>query len=267
MFGWTGRRVLVTGASSGIGAALSRELAAAGAVVGLCARRTELLDAVLADCRASQPDCQAWTVDLSDLDGIDAFARRVEEEVGPIDVLVNNAAQSLGGEALTTPWEDIEHIMHLDYLSPIKLTRALLPAMLARGSGRVVTISSMAARTSTPGEAPYSAAKAALSAFFEALAGEFYDSPLRFHLVYPALIDLTPGLDGDDDLAVSSNGASPIPAAVLARAVRRQIERGDLELYVPETMATYVAARFGDVPRSVEFMGRWHRSQTGDETV
>lgn len=259
MFEWEGARVLVTGASSGIGAALARELAGAGAAVGICARRTEVLAAVLSDCRASRPECQAWTIDLSDLSAIDAFARRVTDEFGPVDVLVNNAGQSLAGTATDTAWDDMERILRLDYLSPVRLTRALLPAMLERGSGRVVTISSMAARTSTPGEAAYAAAKAALSAFFEALAGELYDSPVRFHLVYPALIDLTPGVDGDDEVALSSTGADPIPAAVLARAVRRQVERGDLELYVPETMRGFVAGRFKNVERSVTFMGKWYR--------
>lgn len=264
-FSWDGARVLLTGASSGIGAALARELAAAGATVAMCARRADMLAATLADCRASQPACRAWTVDLADLDGVDAFARMAQEELGGIDVLVNNAAEALAADALTTPWSDVERICRLDYLSPVRLTRAVLPAMLARGAGRVVTVSSMAARTSTPGEAAYAAAKAALSAFMEALAGELSDSPVRFHIVYPALIDLTPGLDGDDELAMSSTGAEPIPAAVVARVIRRQVELGELEAYVPATMAAYVAARFSDVPGAVEFMGRWHRARRARE--
>lgn len=259
-FDWHGRRVLVTGASSGIGAALARELAAAGAAVGLCARRATLLDEVLSDCRRSQAGCRAWTVDLADLDAIGPFARRVEEELGPLDVLVNNAGQMLGADALDTPLADMERLLRVDYLSPVLLTRAVLPSMLARGGGRIVVISSMAARTSTPGEAAYAAAKAALSTYFEALAGELCDEPVRVHLVYPALIDVTPGSDGDDELAVSGTGAEPIPAAVLARAVRRQVESGGLELYVPATMATFVQQRAADVERSVRFMGRWHRA-------
>ena len=257
-FDWSGRRVLVTGASSGIGAAVARELAAAGAAVGLCARRADLLDDVLGECRRWQPDCRAWTVDLGDLDAIDAFARRVEEEFGPLDVLVNNAGQMLDGDALATPLADMERLLRVDYLSPVLLTRAVLPSMLSRNGGRVVVISSMAARTSTPGEAAYAAAKAALSTYFEALAGELCEEPVRFHLVYPALIDLTPGLDGDDELALSGTGAEPIPATVLARAVRRQVESGGLELYVPATMAAFVQGRAADVERSVRFMGRWH---------
>jgi NAD(P)-dependent dehydrogenase (short-subunit alcohol dehydrogenase family) len=257
---WSGRRVLITGASSGIGAALARELAGAGAVVGICARRTALLDAVLADCRKSVPGCRAWTIDLADLEALDGFVKRVEAELGGIDVLVNNAALALAGPAASTPWPDIEHLMRLDYLSPVRLTLAALPAMRARGSGQIAVVSSMAARMSSPGEAAYAAAKAALTAFFEALAGELWDTKIRFHLVYPALIDLTPGLDGDDALADTPHGATRIPAPVLARAMRRQLERGDLELYMPHVMHQTVIARARDTRASIEFMADWYRA-------
>lgn len=263
MEAWVGTRVLVTGASSGIGAAVARELAGAGAIVGLCARRTALLDEVVADCRRSVPECRAWTIDLSELDTLEGFVHQVEDELGGIDVLVNNAASALHGDAAAVPWDDVEYVMRLNYLSPVRLTHAALPAMIARESGRILTVSSMAARTSTPGEAAYAASKAAVSAYMEALAGELWDTPVRFHLVYPALIDLTPGVDGDDELAVSSNGMTPIPAPVLARAIRRQLERGDLELFMPQTMAGFVAGRATDLTASVELMAGWYRSQRG----
>jgi short-subunit dehydrogenase len=259
---WDGQRVLVTGASSGIGAAIAREFAGLGATVGLCARRTELLTGVLDDCRKTSPSSEAWTVDLSELEGLSRFIRRVEDAFGGIDVLVNNAGVSVGGEAMATSLATLEAQLRINYLSPVQLTLSALPAMQARGSGHVVVVSSMAARTSTPGEAAYAAAKSALTAYFEALAGELWDGPVRFHLVYPALIDLTPGVDGDDELAESSTGATPIPAAVMARAVRRQLERGDLELYVPRTMGPFVARRGRDVPKAIEFMARLHREGT-----
>ncbi len=254
---WSGQRVLVTGASSGIGAALARELAAAGAVVGLCARRTALLDQVLADCQADQPACRAWTIDLAELDELEPFIGRVEAELGGIDVLVNNAGLARSGDAAATPWPDVEYLMRLDYLSPVKLALAVLPGMSKRGHGHIVTISSMAARMSTPGEAAYAGAKAGVSAYFEALAGELWSTPIGIHLVYPALIDLTPGVDGDDAIAETSNGAEHIPAPVCAREIMRQVERGDLELYVPRTMAQVVAGRAADVSGSVAFMARW----------
>jgi NAD(P)-dependent dehydrogenase (short-subunit alcohol dehydrogenase family) len=132
--------------------------------------------------------------------------------------------------------------------------------MQARGSGQIAVVSSMAARMSSPGEAAYAAAKAALTAFFEALATELWDAKLSFHLVYPALIDLTPGLDGDDALADTTEGATRIPAPVLARAMRRQLERKDLELYMPHVMHQTVIARARDTRASIDFMADWYRS-------
>ncbi len=251
---WAGTRVLVTGASSGIGAAVARDLAGQGATVGICARRADRLASVLEDCRRTSPESRSWTVDLSELHRLDAFVHRVEDELGGIDVLVNNAGQTFHSRSLTTPVADLEAQLRINYLSPVQLTLSALPAMQARGSGHVATISSMAARTSTPGEAAYAAAKSALTAYFEALAAEQWFGPIRFHLVYPALIEVSSDADGDDELAVSSNGADPIPAPVMARALRRQLERGDFELYVPRTMQRFVAGRGRDVPKAVEFM-------------
>jgi short-subunit dehydrogenase len=177
-------------------------------------------------------------------------------------VLVNNAGQTCHGDAAATPRAVLEDQIRINYLSPVELTRAALPAMQARGDGHVVVISSMAARTSTPGEAAYAAAKSALTAYFEALAGELWFGPVRFHLVYPALIDLAPGPDGDDELAESSDGATPIPSPVMARALRRQLEGGDFELYVPRTMQAFVARRNRDVPKAIDFMAGLYRDGT-----
>jgi len=252
--------VLVTGASSGIGAATARELASAGAIVGICARRTNMLEAVLADCRESVPECRAWTIDLTELGVLEQFVRDVESELGRIDVLVNNAGGDTERDALSTPWPEIEYTTALNYLSPVRLTRAVLPAMLERKSGQVLTVSSMAARSSTPGEAAYAGAKSAVSAFMEALAAELWDTGVRFHLVYPGLIDLTPGVDGDDAIAETSMGADRIPAPVLARAMRKQLETGDFELYMPHSMRAFSSHRARDIGASVEFMAGLYRS-------
>jgi short-subunit dehydrogenase len=256
---WIGQRVLVTGASSGIGAAIARDLARQGATVGLCARRAELLDGVLEDCRRTSPSSQAWRVDLSELDQLTGFVRRVEDAFGGIDVLINNAGVIFGQPALATDLDSLEAQLRINYLSPVLLTQAALPAMRARGSGHVVVVSSMAARTSTPGEAAYAAAKSALTAYFEALAAELWFEQVHFHLVFPALIDRVSGIDGDDELAESSTGADLIPAPVTARAIRGQLERGDLELYIPRTMAPFVAGRYRDIPKAIEFMAGLYR--------
>jgi short-subunit dehydrogenase len=263
-FDWTGRRVLLTGASSGIGAALAVELATSGAVLGLCARRTELLDAVLADVHRHSPGSVAWTVDLADLDAVDRLATRAVEDLGRVDVLVNNAARSnYHADALTTPWADLEDLMRVNFLSPVRLTRALLPAMLARDNGRVVTVSSMAKHMSSPGESAYSASKAALSAWIEATATEHWSSAVRFHLVYPALIGLEPGVDADDTVAETPNSGDVIPAPVLARAMMRQVERDELELYMPYAAADLARNRAANLVPMMEMMASWYERTGG----
>jgi len=224
----------------------------------MCARRTELLDAVLADCRESSPECRAWTVDLADLAAVDELAGTATKELGGIDVLVHNAALSnYHADGLTTPWDDVEYLMRLDYLSPVRLTRAVVPAMVERGEGRVVVVSSMAKQMSSPGESAYAAAKAALSAYFESLATELWSSGVRFHLVYPALIELS-GADGDDSLADTPNSGELVPAPVLARAMMRQVERDELELFMPYSARDVVQARQRDLTASIEMMASWY---------
>ena len=263
-FDWTGQRVLLTGASSGIGAALAVELAKVGAVVGLCARRTELLDAVLANVREHSPESRAWTIDLADLDAIDGFAAEATAALGRVDVLVNNAALSnFHGGALDTPWEDLEYIMRVNYLSPVRLTRALLPAMLERDRGHVVTVSSMAKQMSSPGESAYAATKAALSAWFEATATELWTRGVRFHLVYPALIGLEPGVDADDSVAETSNGGEVIPAPVLARAMLGQVERDDFELFMPHSAGDLARNRATNLVPMIEMMSKWYDRTSG----
>src|SRR6516164_11067821 len=86
-----GKHVLVTGASTGVGGALAEGFAKRGATVGICARRTDMLNDVLERCRVHAPDSKSWTVDLNDLDGLAGFAQQASSDLGGVDVLVNNA--------------------------------------------------------------------------------------------------------------------------------------------------------------------------------
>jgi short-subunit dehydrogenase len=258
-----GKRALVTGASSGIGAAIARELADAGAILGLCARRTALLEQVLAECRQSSPESVAWTVDLADLDGTDAFAELAARDLGGIDILVNNAGLVRTTRFPGAEWGLIDELNRTNYLAPVKLTLAVLPAMLARGSGQVLTVSSVGARLAPPAESGYAASKAALSAFFESAAADLWFSGVTFHLLYPGLIHVSDE-PFDADHARLHTGMQGLPASVVASAARRQLEEGTFEVYVPEEFQGMFSKRAEDVEVNVAFTAGWARRQFGD---
>ena len=227
-----GRRALVTGASAGIGAALAEGLAREGAVVGICARREDRLAEVLEACRAHQPDSRSWVVDLADLDGVEAFAEQADDELGGIDLLVNNAGMPKRRSVADLSVAEIDQVMALNYSSPIRLTMALLPRMLDRqGPADIVNLSSVAARLSPAGEASYAASKAALTAFSECLAVELWDSPVTIHVVNPGVIDTELfHLPGNDPLAAP---IEPEPPSIVVDAVLDQLDAGTFEVYVP----------------------------------
>jgi len=145
-----GQRVLVTGASSGIGAGLAEEFARRGATVGICARRQERLDEVLDRCRKHSPDSRRWVVDLADPAAVDRLASSALEELGGVDVLVNNAGIPKRRHVSKLDAATVESVMNINFFSPIRLTLALLPHMLERDSGRIINISSVARRASPP---------------------------------------------------------------------------------------------------------------------
>ena len=126
-----------------------------------------------------------WVGDLSDLDAIPALVARVEDELGGIDVLVNNAGVPKRRRAATLTLDDAQEVMRINYFSPVALTVAALSAMLARGSGDVVNVSSMGAHLVPFGVGAYAASKAALEMFTEALYVELVGTGVQAHLLVP----------------------------------------------------------------------------------
>ncbi len=183
------RIVLVTGASSGIGAATARALAARGDTVGLVARRADRLEEVLADCRPTAPDSRMWAADLSDPEAAARLALQAFDELGHIDVLVNNAGVPMRRPVMRLEPSDVERVMRLNFLSPTYMTLALLPKMVERGSGVIVNVSSIASRFGVTTEAAYCASKFALSGWSEAIAADLDGTGVRVRLVLPATID------------------------------------------------------------------------------
>ncbi len=167
-----GKRILVTGASTGIGAVAAEKLAAEGATVIVLARRKDLLAEIVGRITAHGGTASAVAADLSDLDQADT----VVERVGPVDVLVNNAARSIRrplSESLER-WHDIERVMALNYYAPLRLIRGFAPGMIERGDGHIINVATWRVLPeSSPMFAAYNASKAALSAVSRVIETEW----------------------------------------------------------------------------------------------
>jgi NAD(P)-dependent dehydrogenase (short-subunit alcohol dehydrogenase family) len=248
-FSVSGKRILVTGASGGIGAALAEGFAARGATVGICARREDRLQEVLGRLRGHGDGHRSWTIDLADLDGVADFALRADDELGGIDVLVNNAGIPKRKRVTALDPQTVDAVMAINYSSPIRLTLALLPRLLerapGRGGARIQFISSVAARLSPPAEAAYAASKAAVTAFAETMVLDLDGTDVSVHVVNPGVLDTELFHLPDNDplpLAVEA-----LPVEVIVQPCVDQLEQGPFEIYVPPNFAEVTARKFPDV--------------------
>jgi short-subunit dehydrogenase len=166
------RRVLITGASSGIGAALSRLYGAHGAQVLLLARNAERLDEVARHIRREGGAANAYPIDLADAEAIAETAARIKREADTPDILINNAGAGRWLNVLETTTEEALATIEVPYLAAFNLTRAFLPEMLARRSGAIACVTSPASYVAWPNAAADIAARRALAGFTEALRAE-----------------------------------------------------------------------------------------------
>ncbi len=226
-----GKRILVTGASSGIGAASARKLAAHGASVVVVARRADLLDGLAESIRSSGGIAEAIATDLSDLDEVDALTARVLESHGGIDILINNAGRSIRRPLIESldRWHDLERTMALNYYSPLRLMRALVPGMIERGDGHVINVSTWGVMNeSSPLFGAYQASKAALTAISRVAETEWsgkgvHSTTLFYPLVKTPMIEPTkafvgmPGLSAEEAAEWMLTAARTRPVRIAPR--------------------------------------------------
>ncbi|PTQ89223.1 SDR family oxidoreductase [Agitococcus lubricus] len=181
------RVVWITGASSGIGEALAYEFAQQGARLVLSARRADALERVRANCQRPEQH-YVLAMDMKDIDRFPDLVKAVEQAMGTIDLLINNAGVSQRSLVKDTCLAVDRELMEVDYFGPVALTKAVLPLMLARKRGRLVAVSSIAGLVATPMRSTYAAAKHALRAFYDALRAEVYDHGVYVSVIYPGFV-------------------------------------------------------------------------------
>ncbi len=258
---YRGSRVLVTGGSAGIGAGLAEAFAQRGATVGIVARREERLAEVLERCRAHTPDSKMWVADLADPAAVDQLSVDVVDGLGGVDILVNNAGIPKRRHVTALDMGTVESVMAINFLSPVRLTLALLPHMLARGSGRVVNIASVAAPLSSPGESAYDASKAALAVFSEAMAVDLWDTGISVTVIYPGVVDTELFTLPDND--PFTGGVDAISVADAVGAILEGIDSGSHGVYVPAYFAEFAQTKARDLDGFLAGMADYVRIQSG----
>ena len=202
--GLEGKRILLTGASSGIGEAAAEQFARHGATVVVVARRADLLDAVADRITTAGGTAMSMPCDISDLDAVDTLVADVQERIGGVDILINNAARSIRrplAESLER-WHDVERTMVLNYYSPLRLIRGLAPGMLERGDGHIINVATWGVLSeASPLFSVYNASKAALSAVSRTIETEWgrqgvHSTTLYYPLVATPMIAPTKAYDG-----------------------------------------------------------------------
>ena len=227
---------VISGSSSGIGEATARLLAAKGSHVILLARDAERLAEVAADIGSRKGVAHAYAVDLANAQALAATAARIVAEHGSPDILINNAGAGRWLPLLDTAAEEAAAMMALPYLAAFNLTRELLPGMLKRGSGQIVNLTSVACRLAWPGAVGYSAARAAMEAFTNALRADVQGSGVAVMLATFGTVETNywknnPG--SREHMPQRSADIKVLTQEDVAKAIVLGIERGQREVLQP----------------------------------
>lgn len=255
-----GKRVFITGGSSGIGLALARKLVAGGAHVAIAARGVEALEAARAELQGSAGEGQrvrAYNLDVGDRDAVSDVSVRVLEDLGGVDLLVNNAGIARPGYVHELPAEVFEDMVRVNYLGTVWVTRAFLPALMAQGSGHVVNVSSIAGVLGVFGYSAYGGSKFAVTGFTESLRQELKPHGVGVSLLCPPDTD-TPQLAYEEgfkpaETRALSGKVKPMSASAVAQALLDGVAAGRPEI-VPGLdggFTVFMARRFPGLVRRI----------------
>jgi len=228
--------VWVTGASSGIGEALVKACAAAGAKVVLTSRRADELIRVASEAKLDEENSLILPHDMEDTGGIQELTNKVLERFSQIDYLFNNAGISSRSLALDTPLDIDRKVMEINYFSVIALTKAVVPGMLKAGTGHIIVTSSVMGKIGTPLRSAYAASKHALHGFYDCLRAELADTGVHVTVICPGYVKTQVSVNaitatGDKFNKMSrfqENGMSP---EKLAKKVLKTIKKRKPEAY------------------------------------
>ena len=227
---YEGKTVWITGASSGIGAALARRYHNLGANVIISSRRKNLLQALRDDLQDPQR-IYPLPLDLEDHDAIPKAADLALSKWGSVDILINNAGISQRSKVAETDFKVFKKLIDVNFLGLVEVTRAVLPKMIQKGEGRIAAISSIAGIFATPMRSGYSASKMALQGFCDALRAEVHERGISVTVVHPGFVKTEiskNALTGNGSKyskmdTIQEGGISPeICAAKIIRAIEKR---------------------------------------------
>jgi len=265
-----GKLILVTGASSGIGAATAKAMAKVGGRVVLLARRKEVLDQVATEITSAGGQAWTYSVDLADADAVAAVARHITEALGTPDIIINNAG---AGRWLfvdeTSPAEAVQ-MMAIPYFAAFNVTHAFLPAILRRNGGQIVNISSIGSHCVWPGATAYLAARWAVRGFTEALRADLDGTRIGVTL-YESSTVISPYWEHNpgsyERLPKIAKLIPEVTPEQVANAIIRGVERNKRRIIIPFMMRLWywLLAVFPGVVQWLIIKTGYRRTQ-GEET-
>ena len=227
---------MITGASSGIGRGLAKELAGRGASVGLVARRADALKELQAEIETAGGHALAVAGDVGDASSIKLATDTIANELGPIDVLIANAGVGTSTDGSQVSGEEVAKVINVNVIGAANSVSAVLPQMVERRKGQLVVISSLAAYRGLPKSAAYCASKAAVSAMFESLRLDLAPKGIDVTIIHPGFIKtpLTAGRDAQMPFLMELDDA--------VKKIAHAIERRKKSYAFPWQLATIVRA-------------------------